>query len=270
MCLLGAAVVGVTVFGAVIIAVKADRGQSPRQCRNQTVAAPCRVLFIGDSFTYINNLPAVFGSLARAGHHSVRTEEIAGAGESLARHVESRDATRALRSARWSIVVLQEQSQIPASALLRQTEMKRPARQLADMIREAGAQPMLFLTWAERYGWPANGLVNYWQMQSAVEDGYLMVARELHAEIAPVGYAWAATLQRERRADRHAGLWRQDGTHPTVRGTYLAACVFYAAIFGETPVGLSYHYSLLGEEAAKLQRVASEIVLGQAAKWGLS
>jgi hypothetical protein len=46
--------------------------------------------------------------------------------------------------------------------------------------------------------------------------------------------------------------------------------VFYAAIFGETPIGLSYHYGLLGKEAAKLQTVASEIVLGQSAKWDLS
>jgi hypothetical protein len=262
---LGSAAVAVAVLAAGFIAVKAIGVQSDRRCGTPHGAAVCRVLFIGDSYTYVNNLPAVFASLARAGHQSVSAEEIAGAGESLADHVDSGDATRALRSSKWNVVVLQEQSQIPASARLRQTEMSPAARDLAGMIRAAGARPMLFVAWAERYGWPEDGL-NYWQMQSAVDDGYLTVAHEVHAAIAPVGYAWAATLKRERSADRHAGLWRPDGSHPTARGTYLAACVFYAAIFDESPIGLSYHYSLLGGEAMKLQRDASESVLGQTAR----
>lgn len=230
----------------------------------------CRVLFVGDSYSYVNDLPAVLEGLARAGHHLMQTGLVAGPGESLTDHVASQDARRSLQSAKWDVVVLQEQSQIPASEHLRQTEMYPAALQLVGMIRNAGAQPMFFVTWAESYGWPANGLLDYRSMQSAVDEGYLTIAHGLHAAVAPVGYAWSATLSEERRADRHAGLWRLDGSHPTARGTYLAACVFYAALFRETPIGLSYHAGLLGGEAAKLQGIASEVVLGDSAKWGLS
>ncbi len=85
---------------------------------------------------------------------------------------------------------------------------------------------MFFLTWARRNGWPANGLLGYDTMQAAVDDGYLAIAHDLHVAVAPVGYAWSTTLSEERHADRRAGLWRLDGSHPTVKGTYLAACVF--------------------------------------------
>jgi hypothetical protein len=241
------------------------------------VAAIASVMGIGAIFgwavlrekSYVNNLPAIFASLARAGHHFVETGLVANPAESFVDHVVSRDALRSLRAARWNVVVLQEQSQIPASERLRETRMYPAARQLVDMVRSAGAQPMFFLTWARRHGWSAEGLVNYASMQSAVEEGYLAIARDLRVAVAPIGYAWSATLSKERHADRHAGLWRVDGSHPTERGTYLAACVFFAAVFRETPDGLPYRAGLSVEEADRLQAVASNVVLGDSVKWGL-
>ena len=91
------------------------------------------------------------------------------------------------------------------------------------MIREAGATPVFFLTWAHRDGWPENGMDDYSSMQEAIDDGYLAIAREQNAAVAPVGYAWWALLHQ----DPEAALWQNDGSHPTVEGTYLAACVFY-------------------------------------------
>jgi hypothetical protein len=111
--------------------------------------------------------------------------------------------------------------------------------------------------------------MGYTSMQSAVDEGYLVIARDLHAAVAPIGYAWSATLSEERDAGRHAGLWRQDGSHPAIRGTYLAACVFYAAIFREAPSGLPYRAGLSSGEAARLQATASKVVLGDSERWGL-
>jgi hypothetical protein len=55
--------------------------------------------------------------------------------------------------------------------------------------------------------------------------------------------------------------WQEDGSHPTEQGTYLAACVFYAVIFQESPQGLSYTRSLSAETAHQLQGVAAGRVL---------
>ena len=139
------------------------------------------------------------------------------------------------------------------------------ARRLVAMVRQAGARPMFFITWAHRDGWPQDGLVDYSSMQSAIDDGYVAIAGEQHAAVAPVGYAWQTLLGEE----ASPGLWQDDGSHPTEKGTYLAACVFYAAIFRESPHGLSYHGGLSSPDASTLQQVAAVTVLADPATWGL-
>ena len=234
-----------------------DPGRSP---------ACTRVLFVGNSYTTVNDLPSVFASLARAGGHRVGTGTAAGDGWTLADHAGSSATAAKLASVKWDIVILQEQSQIPSVAQFRETQMYPAARRLVSTIRNQGARPMFFLTWARRDGWPENGMPSYASMQSAIDDGYLAIAGEQQAAVAPVGYAWSVLLGRE----APAALWQDDGSHPTAAGTYLAACVFYATIFRESPKGLAYHSSLSAEEAAKLQDVAAETVLSDPTKWPLS
>jgi hypothetical protein len=202
----------------------------------------------------------VFLKLARAGGHRVETGRVTVDGATLADHARSSATATALAATHWSVVVLQEQSQIPAVDQLRQTEMYPAARTLVAMVRQAGAQPIFFITWARRDGWPENGLVDYRNMQAAIDDGYQTIASEQRAASAPVGYAWQAVLGQE----ASPGLWQDDGSHPTPKGTYLAACVFYATIFHQSPHGLTYHDGLSDADVSKLQEVAAATVLGNA------
>ena len=241
------------------------RAPSDSGCRRSRDSNVCHVLFIGNSYTYVNDLPMMFEDLAKAGHDPVETGLLAEADATLADHAASPETAAILGSSRWNVVVLQEQSQIPSVERFRQTEMYPAARQLVRMVRHIGAQAMFYLTPARREGWPENGLDSYTTMQTAIDEGYLVIARELHAAVAPVGYAWAVALSREANSD----LWQSDGSHPGVKGTYLAACVFYATIFGKSPEGLRYHADLSSSDAAKLQAIASDVVLGEPDKWGL-
>lgn len=232
-------------------------GASGVQCPSGADAGSClRVLFIGNSYTFVNDLPRVFGRLAEAGGHAVGTEMAAQGGWRLADHVASEDTRGKLTAARWNIVVIQEQSQIPAVAGLRQATMYPAGRQLVRMARESGASPMLFQTWAHRDGLPEAGLRGYQQMQAEIDAGYQALAAEQHVPVVPVGYAWKAVVD----ANRGAGLWAPDGSHPSVRGTYLAACVFYASTFRQSPVGLRYHDGVSADEARTLQASAAAAV----------
>jgi hypothetical protein len=224
-----------------------------------------RVLFIGNSYTLANDLPAMFAKLAKSGGRRVETGMTADGGLTLADDAASPPTTSMLTSARWGVVVLQEQSQIPSVNASRQGQMYPAARQLVGMIDDAGAMPMLFLTWARRDGWPENGMASYARMQSAIDDGYLTIAREQHVAVAPVGFAWSRAVDQ----DAGSGLWQDDGSHPAAKGTYLAACVFYASIFRQSPLGLTYYAGLTGDEATQLQRIAADTVLGDVARWGL-
>jgi hypothetical protein len=102
-------------------------------------------------------------------------------------------------------------------------------------------------------------------MQFQIDRGYLQIAHELSTAVAPVGYAWLLA------AGQNPGLtlWQEDGSHPTLQGTYLAACVFYAVIFLQSPVGLSYRADLAKDTVLFLQQIAENTVLNNPADWNL-
>lgn len=238
----------------------------PQPGCNAVNAGDCtRVLFVGNSYTTVNDLPTVFAKLAASTGRRIDTGTVTQDGATLAEHLSSGAVQSKLAAAKWNVVVLQEQSEIPAVEQSRQLQMYPAARQLVGAVSDAGALPIFFLTWAHRDGLPANGLTTYAAMQSAITDGYSAIAREQRVAIAPVGVAWSTTLTQAPQID----LWQTDGSHPAKAGTYLAACVLYATMFKLSPVGLSYHGGLSEKDATHLQQIASDTVLTDQAKWGL-
>lgn len=223
------------------------------------------MLFFGNSYTYVNDLPSVLEHLAASAGKRIETGQRTPGGETLAGHAATGDARKLLRTKTWNVVVLQDQSQAPAVESGRHTEMYPAATTLAREARAVHALPLFFLTWAHAAGWPEQGLLTYAQMQSAIDVGYLTIAHLLKAPIAPVGVAWSTALQSRPRL----GLWADDGSHPAIAGTYLAACVLYAAIFRTTPEGIAYHDGLSANVASRLQRVAGTVVLRDPRLWGL-
>ena len=182
---------------------------------------------------------------------------VAEGGWRLSDHAQSTETLDQLKSTKWTFIVLQEKSQIPALEIYRTRRMYPAARELVSKIREIGATPIFFLTWAHRGGWPERGLNDYESMQMQLNEGYEEIAQELDVTIAPVGSAWFTAVQEHPELN----LWRDDGRHPRKQGTYLAACVFYATIFRVSPIGLPYDADLSRERAQTLQNIASKTVL---------
>jgi len=83
-------------------------------------------------------------------------------------------------------VVLQEQSELPASVKDRTTLMYPAARNLAGKAKKDGATTVFFLTWGHRDGWPEDGLASYADMQAQLNTGYEQIANELDVPLAPV------------------------------------------------------------------------------------
>jgi hypothetical protein len=224
-----------------------------------------RVLFLGNSYTYVNDLPGTFARLAESGGRQVETAMVANGGETLDQHAASADSQASIASRKWDFVILQEQSEVPALVASREYWMYPAARRLAASIVAGGATPMFYMTAAHRDGLPGSGLAGYEPMQLAVDDGYVAIARELGVPIAPVGYAWFVV----RRQHPDISLWQDDGSHPSTAGTYLAACVFHAAIFRQSPEGLAFEDGLPPDQARILQAAAAANVLTLKAQWGL-
>lgn len=208
--------------------------------------APLRVLFIGNSYTAVNKLPAMLAELAAdAGGRQVVVGASLRGGYTLEKHWELTASREQIESGKWDIVVLQEQSLRPA---VDPKKMHEFARLLAAEAKQQGAEVVFYLTWARQHR-P--------EMQAELNAGYRQIAAELGAGVAPVGPAWALALQDDPKLSLHTA----DKSHPTKAGTYLAACVFYATLLKKDPAGLSGKPGGLSDaQAARLQRFAWQAV----------
>jgi hypothetical protein len=214
-----------------------------------------RILFIGNSYTSVNDLPETFARLARSTGVRIEVAAIDPGGATLADHAASSDVLRAISGTAWTAVVIQEQSEIPAAADLRDRQMAPAAAALVTAIRADRAQPFLFETWAHRGGWPDRNMDRV-TMQSAIDDAYRRLAASLGVIVAPAGRAWSRALAEAPAIE----LWQPDGSHPTAAGTYLAACVLVDTILGPGKTGSGETGGLSGADAATLRKVANETI----------
>ena len=205
-----------------------------------------RVLFIGNSFTYYHDLPKMLAELAKSGgQRPIYFQQETPGGCTLEKHWKDGKALAKIRSGRWDFVVLQDQSQAP---LLNRASMFEYAKKLNAEIKKQGAVTILFMTWA---------LQNKPADQSAISTAYEKLSRELKTPVVPVGNAWKMALA----SDKNLVLHDMDQKHPSPTGTYLAACVFYATLYGKSPEGLPGSIGgLTDQEARRLQFVAWKTV----------
>jgi hypothetical protein len=203
---------------------------------------PLRVLFVGNSYTYGNDLPAVIAELAReGGQRPLEHDQETPGGCSFEKHVADGKAAAKIASRKWDWVVLQEQSGRPISAPDKTLEF---GRTLAADAGRRGSKVLLYLTWARQTA-P--------DTQDKLTATYRELARATGAAVAPAGVAWQAALA----ADPDRGLHGPDKSHPSRKGTYLTACVFYAVLYGKSPEGLPGAVAKLPDaEAKKLQAIA--------------
>ena len=147
-----------------------------------------------------------------------------------------------LASEAWDVVVMHGHSLGPISEDTA-GPFRDAAGNYADLIRERGARPVFFMTWAYT-GKP--------EMTAELDAAYTSIGQNLDAEVVPVGLAFAAVTSE--RPDIELRI--ADARHPTLAGTYLAACSFYSALINKSPEGLTYSAGLKPEDAAYLQNVA--------------
>lgn len=205
-----------------------------------------QILFIGNSFTYGNDLPKMLAELAKAGkQRPLRHKSETPGGCTLEKHWKDGKALTQIQASRWDFVVLQEQSQFP---LINRASMIEYGKKLDAEIKKQGAKTILFATWA---------LQDKPEQQPALSEAYQDLAKQLKAQVAPVGPAWESALANNKALTLHA----QDKKHPNKTGTYLAACVFYATIYGKSPEGLPGRIGgLTDDEARTLQAIAWKVV----------
>src|SRR5436190_4406388 len=200
---------------------------------------PTTMLFIGNSFTQRNNLPGLLAELAAFRSIRIAHELISAGGASLRTHWNARRATQAVETGGYDYVVLQEQSTLPVKNAKRMAEN---VRLFDEVIKGAGSNTVLYMTWARKHS-PEH--------QKLIAEAYNSIGQEVDATVVPVGLAWENFLAKH---DKPV-LYDRDQSHPTIAGSYLAACVFLVVLFKQSPVGIECQVpGLTVEEASVLQR----------------
>ena len=241
------------------------------------------LLMYGNSYTGYNNLASLMESLG-----VVNADSITPGGKMLSGHWDDINTSlhisnTTLRNPNidWDYVLLQDQSQVPSlptNDTFWQASMNG-AVNISTEVAAEGSETVLFMTWGRRSGesgpqWHQYNInQNYTIMQERLADGYTSYAENISAAgntvwIAPVGLAFKTihdAVEDSGSDPTQSGnlfydLYDADGSHPSLQGSYLSACVLYATMTGESPVGSNDTVAINATVKLQLQQAAADTV----------
>lgn len=232
-------------------------------------------LFIGNSYTASNNsVPYWTSKIAGSFNDTLEYIMISPGGATFEQHSANTQVLDSIASRDWDYVILQEQSQLPSFPPVQVEEEVYPYAQiLCDSIYSNNecTIPMFFMTWGRENGDQTNcqyyePLCTYEGMQNRLRESYLEMAQINNAQVAPVGVVWK--YLRDISQDT-LELYSPDESHPSMLGTYTAACTFYASMFHKSPVGAAYPPNVDADDALLIQQVAEQIVFDSLDVWDI-
>ncbi len=222
------------------------------------------VLFIGNSYTKNNSLPTdVFLPFAKAAGYNVQVASVLNGGHTLLGFASKDDTYGAQVAAKlgassfgkYDYVVIQEQSLRPVTEVGKYYD---GVRALAEMIRAAGATPVIYSTWGRKTGSADLADLNMtnesmtWALAAASEA----IGRELDIPVAYTGLAFFDVYTNSRSIE----LYASDLYHPSENGTYLAGVTIFSRIFGVDPTEVEYNGKVGAANASILREAARKAV----------
>jgi hypothetical protein len=225
-----------------------------------------RVLFVGNSYTHINNLPQITSILSGKVNTKLITRASTVGGGRLSEHWKGERGLKTkekIKNGNFDVVVLQGFSM---AAINKPDSLTKYLKLFCNYIRKNGAEPYFYLTWARK---------RIPQYQKTIDSVYYSVANEMNATVVPVGRAWQ--LVEKLRPD--VELFQIDGSHPSKFGAILSAYIFVATITKQIPhepsrgygikdingenISLMYFYKDEISDLVFFQKVAETIVFNK-------
>ncbi|MBL7931143.1 MAG: T9SS type A sorting domain-containing protein, partial [Bacteroidia bacterium] len=221
------------------------------------------VLFIGNSYTYVNNLPQLVKDLALSKGDTLIFDSSAPGGYTFFNHYNDITTKNKISQGNWDYVVLQAQSQEPSFSPGQVSSQTLPYAILLDSLIKhynSCATTVFYETWGRKFGDAGNcanypPLCTYTGMQNRLRESYQLFADTTKALMAPVGEAFRLSIATTPTLD----LYQSDQSHPSMEGSYLAASVFYETLFQKSVLSTTYNAGLAAGTATYLNQVAHQI-----------
>ena len=191
---------------------------------------PTKILFIGNSYTHMNNMPTIFDKLARSEGRNVLVQKSTHSGFCFREHALREDMYEAINSQQWDYIVLQgysrEFSYRPGHI---DTATVPYLKQITDSIytNNPCTRVLFYMTWGYENGFPEREEINtYNKMADSIERGYTYVSELFRIPVVPVGMIW-----KDVKENTSIDLYAKDRAHPSMHGSFLIANTFYNALF---------------------------------------
>ena len=235
--------------------------------------AQTRVLFIGNSYTGANSLPTMVEDVASSAGYSFSNSSLTPGGATLYQHTQNTATYSAMAAQTWDFIVFQAQSQEPAFPWGQVNYQTLPyADELVDSARSIApcAQPTFFRTWGRKNGdqWNCAAfppLCTYEGMDSLLHLRYRMMADSNDAYLSPVGSVWRYI----RDTDTTIELYTADESHPSLAGSYAAACTFFTIFTRQDPNTITYDANLDPTTASTIRQATKTVVYDSLLVWNV-
>lgn len=253
---------------------KMDDGGKPSD-QSEKEDAVVKVLFLGNSLMYYNNMPLKFQELAKAAGKQVSVDSVTQGSATMGHFADRTTSVGAttytkLTNEKWDYVIIEPSRRItPYENTVLETELSA-AKILKELATAAGAQVLIYSVWGND-----NGALTVYEATSMSESRTLqieMITRQAHtafmrsvaekvsdaiggAPIIDTGYAFENVIA----SNPEINLYAADSRHPSLEGSYLAACTIFSTMFAESTGENSFTEDI--PSAGALQKISDETVL---------
>lgn len=226
-----------------------------------------KVLFLGNSYTGFNNLPQMVSDIASSTGDVLIFDSYTPGGYQLLNHFNDATSQNKIINGGWDYVVLQGQSQEPITFY---TQFINGGMALYSLIKQYNpcAVTMPYMTWGRKNGDATNCfnfpvMCTYQGMDTTLRNRYLNLTSILNGEVSPVSVVWNYLRQ------NHPGieLYHPDESHPSLEGSYVAACCFYSVIFKKDPTLITFNSGLSASDALIIKNAVKLVVFDQLNNW---
>lgn len=230
-----------------------------------------KVLFLGNSYTNYFNLPQLVVAVAQSTNDVIVVDSHTPGGNTLQNHNSNATSLTKIAQGNWDFVVLQEQSQLPAFPISQvETQVFPFAESLNNTIvaQNPCAETIFYMTWGRKNGDSENcnsnpSVCSYIGMDDLLRDRYLTMTNANNAIVSPVSVVW-----RYLRANYPTlNLYDPDESHPSILGSYIAACCFYTTILRKNPNLITFNANLSATDANIIKMATKILVFDNLIAW---
>jgi len=231
------------------------------------------VLFLGNSYTYYNNLPLLVQQAANSVGDTFTYDTNTPGGYRLKGHATNPTSIVKIQAGNWDYIVLQDQSQHPSFPDAHvATEVYPYATQLSNLIKQHNpcATTTFFMTWGRENGDAGNcggwtPVCTYEGMDDLLRQRYQIMANDNNGIASPVGAVWRYLRTNHPTIDLYSG----DGSHPSLTGSYAGAITFYCSLFRKDPTQITFNSTLSTTDATIIKNAVKQIVFNDFSEWNI-